>query len=69
MKSLSKHEVLGWFVGAGLVYVFFRILDVVTGTPFSWMFFFLYWDIIILFMLGVHFHKHNMAELDREQNS
>ena len=54
MNRLSLDNFLGWIAGAGTVYVFWVLLNVLAGDGFSWFFFFIFWDIQFMLILILH---------------
>ena len=52
--KIPLSQFLAYLVGAGCVYVFFVMLDIISGSGFSWYFFFGYWDIMFMLVIFLH---------------
>ena len=50
-------DLLAFMCGAGVVYTFWLILDLISGSGFRTWFFFLYWNCMFLFILFLRWLK------------
>jgi len=66
MKGFEPERILGFFVGTGIVYLFFVILDLVLGKGFNTIYFFVYWDLMLFFMIVLSLVKRDMEKLEEE---
>jgi len=58
MKRMSfQNEFIPMMIGVSVVWLFFRIFDVVLGKSFNPFFFFIYWDSQLLFMIFLHWRR------------
>ena len=67
MKGFEPERILGFFVGAGAVYLFWTILDLLIDKTFDPVFFFVYWNLMMVMMIGSGFAIRQRWKLDQEE--